>query len=87
MAISLGIYPIFRHTHSVPEIHWIGSKAPISKTRFLACGGAMFCSGDVFFAKAAGINKKAAAGFSPLNALNALRHENQEGKRVRKFTV
>jgi len=51
--------------HSVPGIHWIPldplrSEAPISKTRFLACGGAMLLR--CFFAKAAGINKKAAAG-------------------------
>ena len=52
--------------HSVPGISRdppdpLRSEAPISKTRFLACGGAMLLR-RCFFAKAAGINKKAAAG-------------------------
>ena len=44
------------------------------------------CSGDVFSRRLLGSTKRLRP-VPPLNALNALRHENQEGKRVRKFTV
>ena len=69
--------------HSVPGIHFAPRHRSAKRASWLV---AVPCCSDVFSRRLLGSTKRLRP-VPPLNALNALRHENQEGKRVRKFTV